>query len=100
VGKIFVAVYMLFFSTLLLIFEVAELRHVEWVEHMFRRNCGFLFGALGKAFFIIFIAFLSFGLGDPLPLTYSTGSAWTVFGCLKLGLYLKYPEWFERASFH
>ena len=32
---------------------------------MVRRNFGFLYGTMGKSLYIIFIAFLSFGLGDP-----------------------------------
>eukprot|EP00981_Chlorochromonas_danica_P014905 scaffold9386_cov154-Ochromonas_danica.AAC.12 len=53
VEKIFVISYMLFFSTLLLAFETIELRHIEWLDHLFRRNFGFLYGPMGKAFFII-----------------------------------------------
>lgn len=52
-GKIFVAVYMLFFSTLLFTFEAVEIKPVEWVDHMLRRNFGFLYGALGKSLFTI-----------------------------------------------
>eukprot|EP01031_Cornospumella_fuschlensis_P036725 gene36725-44548_t len=95
VSKIFVIVYMLFFSVLLLVFEAIELRRIDWIDHLFRRNFGFMYKAMGKAFFIIFIAFLSFGLGEPQGLTYATGSAWALFGFLEVGLYLKYPELFE-----
>ena len=52
-GKLFVAIYMMFFSTLLFCFELTQIRRVEWVEHMLQRNFGFLYGAMGKAFFII-----------------------------------------------
>jgi hypothetical protein len=44
------------------------------------------------------IAFLSFGLGDPQTLTYITGSTLALFGFLEVGLYLKYPEWFEKTQ--
>lgn len=53
VEKLFVIAYMLFFSILLFAFEAIELRQIEWIDHLFRRNFGFLYGALGKAFFII-----------------------------------------------
>lgn len=46
----------------------------------------------------ISIAFLSFGLGDPQTLTYATGSSWALVGFLEVGLYLKYPEWFEKQT--
>ena len=89
---------MLFFGTLLLFFELMSFRKIEWIDHWFRRNCGFLYSALGKSLFIIFIAFLCFGLGDPQTLTLSTGLALAAFGSLQVGLYLKYPEVFEDAN--
>ncbi len=52
-GKIFVGTYMLFFSLLLLVFEVNEMRKVEAVDHFYRRNFGFIYSVLGKALFII-----------------------------------------------
>jgi hypothetical protein len=52
-GKIFVATYMLFFSTLLFMFEMMDIRPIEWFDHMLRRNFGFLYGTLGKSLFII-----------------------------------------------
>lgn len=62
------------------------------------RNFGFIYGALGKSFFIIFIAFLSFGLGDPESLTLATGVIWASFGAGQVALYLKYPEWFDTDT--
>ncbi len=53
VGKIFIAVYMLFFSMLLFVFEAVEIKPMQYVDHMLRRNFGFLYNAMGKAFFII-----------------------------------------------
>jgi hypothetical protein len=52
-GKIFIAVYMLFFSSLLFAFEFIRIRPVDWIDHMLLRNFGFLYGALGKSLFII-----------------------------------------------
>eukprot|EP01036_Dinobryon_divergens_P025443 gene25443-33993_t len=94
-GKIFVATYMFFFSLLLFSFEVVQIWPVEWIDHIYRRNFGFLYGALGKSFFIIFIAFLSFGLDEPQSLTIMTGVIWACFGGIQVALYLKYPEWFD-----
>mmetsp|Transcript_10904 Transcript_10904/g.17757 ORF Transcript_10904/g.17757 Transcript_10904/m.17757 type:complete len:185 (-) Transcript_10904:873-1427(-) len=95
-GKIFVATYMLFFSSLLFMFELMDIRPIEWVDHMLRRNFGFLYGTMGKSLFIIFIAFLCFGLGDPQSLTFATGTSAAMFGILEFALYLKYPEMFEE----
>jgi hypothetical protein len=52
-GKIMTAIYMIFFTSVLLVFEVAELKQVVPIEHFYRRNFGFLFDAKGKALFII-----------------------------------------------
>eukprot|EP01032_Pedospumella_encystans_P020465 gene20465-23245_t len=97
-GKIFVATYMLFFSALLFVFELIEIRPVEWVDHMFRRNFGFLYGTMGKSLYIVFVACLSFGLGDPESLTYATGISAAIFGIIEFTLYLKYPELFESTA--
>jgi len=96
-GKVFVAVYMLFFASLLFCFEAVQIQQIEWVEHMLRRNFGFLYSMMGKAFFIIFIAFLSLGLGDPANLSLATGLTLACFGAGELALLLKYPEFFEDA---
>jgi hypothetical protein len=53
VGKVFIAIYMLFFSTLLLMFELVEIKPIETVDYLLRRNFGFLYGAMGKSFYII-----------------------------------------------
>lgn len=95
-GKVFVATYMLFFSVLLFLFEGIQIRQIEWLDFLFQRNFGFLYSILGKAFFLIFIAFLSFGLGDPAGLTMATGLSMSCFGGVQVALFLKYPELFEE----
>ena len=52
-GKIMTAVYMIIFTLLLLVFEIAELQQVVFVEHFYHRNFGFLFKPKGKSLFII-----------------------------------------------
>ena len=52
-GKIFVATYMFFFSLLLFLFELSEIRPIEWLDHLLRRNFGFLYGTMGKSLYII-----------------------------------------------
>ena len=56
--RIFVACYMLFFSALLFFFELNQMRPVEYIDHMYRRNFGFLYGALTKSLFIILYVIL------------------------------------------
>ncbi len=52
-GKIFVAVYMFFFASMLFFFELNQIRHVEYVDLLFKRNLGFLYSSTGHAFFLI-----------------------------------------------
>jgi hypothetical protein len=52
-GRIFVGTYMLFFSAMLFFFELNQLRPIEFVEHLYRRNFGFLYGQLTKSLFVI-----------------------------------------------
>lgn len=92
-GQIFVSTYMIFFSILLAAFEITQIQQIIWLDHMLRRNFGFLFSPMGKAFFIIFVAFLCFGLDGELPLV--TGIAVAVFGGGQVAMYLKHPEFFE-----
>ena len=52
-GEVMTAVYMILFTSVLLVFEVGELKQVTLVEHFYRRNFGFLFNTMGKSLFII-----------------------------------------------
>ena len=60
-----------------------------------KRNFGFLFNPIGKALFIVFVAFLNFGVQEK-QLGFWTG----IFGCcdgaLLIFLYLKYPNMHPR----
>lgn len=98
-GKFFVGSYMFFFAILLFTFEgislIPESSFKQQMDHLFKRNFGFMYNCMGKSFFIIFIAFLSFGLGDPVNLTLFTGLSLAAFGACELALYLKYPELFD-----
>ena len=94
-GRIFVAVYMIFFSVLLMMFEISQIRPCENVDFMFKRNFGFLYGTKGKALFIIFVAFLSFGLTEPATLCFATGSLFALLGAFQIAMYLKFPDLFD-----
>ena len=94
-GRIFVGIYMIFFSVLLMMFEISQIRPCENVDIMFKRNFGFLYGTKGKALFIIFVAFLSFGLTEPATLCFATGSLYALLGAFQIGMYLKFPDLFD-----
>ena len=99
-GRFFVALYMLFFSILLVTFEIIQVKHHESMDFMYKRNFGFLYDPKAKAFFIIFIAFLSFGLDQPEGLSIATGVLFCALGAIELALYLKYPEYFNYKLEH
>jgi len=58
----FVSVYMILFASLLFGYEFMWWMGIPWVNKMIRKNFGFLYGVKGKAAFIVFVAFLNFGL--------------------------------------
>lgn len=97
-GRIFVAIYMFLFAGLLFVFEGVQMRNIEYLDHIYRRNFGFMYNSLAKSFFIIFIGFLSFGLGEPSTLSFCNGLIFAGFGAGELALFLKFPELFEQES--
>lgn len=98
-ADIFVALYMILFGVLLFTYELMWWKTVDSVTRVLRKNFGFLFGIKGKSFFIIFIAFLNFGLnsaGEPAKtLGMATGICLLIDGILHFGIMLKYPEYVQ-----
>ncbi|GMI36920.1 hypothetical protein TeGR_g3416 [Tetraparma gracilis] len=96
-ADIFVAIYMILFGVLLFSYELMFFKSVDSVVLPLRKNFGFLFGIKGKAIFIIFIAFLNFGLNtaaEPAKsLGLATGICFLVNGLLHFTVMLKYPEY-------
>ena len=88
-----VGLYMILFSCLLFIYEMLWWKSVEWLTRIMKKNFGFLFGLKGKALFIVFIAFLNFGLDkEDSDMGIITAVAFLFSGMLHLGIYLKAPE--------
>jgi hypothetical protein len=52
-GQVLVAFYLIVFALILAIFEIIEIRPIESLDAIYRRNFGFLYGTKGKSFFII-----------------------------------------------
>lgn len=52
-GKIFVACYMLFFSFLLFVFEINEIKNFPAIDGFYQRNFGFMYTVIGKALYLI-----------------------------------------------
>ena len=91
-----VALYMILFSILLFAYEVCWWKSIPPLTKTLRKNFGFLFGLKGKALFIVFVAFLNFGLTNDDDQTTNwglyTGIAFFVSGALHLVIFLKWPE--------
>ena len=86
------------FALLLCLHEVNEVRPINQVESILRRNFGFLFKPFVKGCFIIFIAFLNFGLTVNTNLGMATGICLSIVGAGYILLYLRNPEVFEQGS--
>lgn len=101
----FVSIYMIIFATLLLAYELTWWASTAFVNKSLRKNFGFLYGIRGKSLFIIFVAFLTFGLeqktneviyGVSLKmLGLGTGISFFAVGVLHLTLYFLKPDLLE-----
>ncbi|KAJ8603461.1 hypothetical protein CTAYLR_005100 [Chrysophaeum taylorii] len=95
-SELVVSLYLLLFALLWFVFELAEIRPIDYVVYHLKRNCGFLFHPMGKALFIIFVAFLNFGVQDKV-LGLATGILCLADGVVLILLYLKYPQWYPAV---
>ena len=101
--NVFVALYMILFSLLLFSYELCWWKSIPPLTKALRKNFGFLFGLKGKALFIVFIAFLNFGLDTGAEsganIVKGTGIAFFVSGLLHLGIFMQYPELMVDKTF-
>mmetsp|Transcript_25565 Transcript_25565/g.78813 ORF Transcript_25565/g.78813 Transcript_25565/m.78813 type:complete len:166 (-) Transcript_25565:67-564(-) len=85
------SLYLLLFSATWFSFEASQVRPCDAVVVQLKRNFGFLFHPLGKSSFIIFCAFLNFGV-QASTLGLATGILCIADGVLLILLYLKWPH--------
>jgi hypothetical protein len=90
------ALYLLLFALTLFTFEVSQVVACDVVVGQLKRNFGFLFSPMGKSLFIIFCAFLNFGV-TARSLGLITGICTAIDGVVLILLYLKYPDMYPRA---
>ena len=91
----FLASYMVLFAILLLIYEIMWWAPVPNVNKGLRKNFAFMYGLRGKGLYLIFVAFLCFGLGKDATvkeLNYATGAAYLAGGCLHMFIIFFRPE--------
>jgi hypothetical protein len=87
--------YLLLFGGTWFCFEASQLYPCDPIVVQLKRNFGFLFHPIGKALFIIFCAFLNFGV-QAHSLGLATGLCCCAEGVILIGLYLKYPHLFPK----
>mmetsp|Transcript_16572 Transcript_16572/g.41521 ORF Transcript_16572/g.41521 Transcript_16572/m.41521 type:complete len:173 (+) Transcript_16572:230-748(+) len=91
----FLAFYMILFAILLFIYELMWWSPMTSLNDNMRKNFGFMYGLQGKGLYLIFVAFLCFGLGRDarvLILNYFTGISFLVGGCLHIFIVYSKPE--------
>ena len=96
-SDVFVSIFMLLFAALLLCYEFMWWKSVPAVNRSIRKNFGFLYGIRGKSLFIIFVAFLNFGLQQEIRikgLAFGTGIAFFAVAVLHIFLFFWKPEIF------
>lgn len=91
----FLATYMCMFALLLGMYEFMWWMPSPQINRIMRKNFGFLYGLLGKGFFLIFVACLCVGLGSDARiavLNYATGGCWIAVGVLHVFIVCFRPE--------
>ena len=97
ISEFFVALYVLLFAAVWFLFEISQIRPIAAVHDLLRRNFGFLFSPIGKCSFIVFIAFLNFGVADQAMALW-TGILVCADGIIAGLIYLKYPAYYPRLE--
>lgn len=91
----FLASYMVMFAILLGIYEFMWWTPSPKINRIMRKNFGFLYGLLGKGFYLIFVACLCIGLGTDARiavLNYATGGCWIFNGLVHVFIVCFRPE--------
>ena len=91
----FLAFYMILFAVLLFIYELMWWSPVPKLNKDMRKNFGFMYGLRGKGLYLIFVAFLCFGLGKEAKvaaLNYCTGASFLAGGLLHMFVIFFRPQ--------
>ncbi|CAM9183739.1 unnamed protein product [Laminaria digitata] len=95
--RFFISIYNILFASLLMLHESQGLIMCEGVDANLRRFFGLLYGHMGRALFIIFIAFLNFALTDTGWLGTFTGLLLLLLGGVMIAVFFKYPHLLDEA---
>lgn len=93
----FLSVYMVIFGVLLFLYELIYWQPFKGLNKTFRKNFGFMYGLKGKGFYLIFMAFLCFGLKDDnysgvRGLDWATFISWLAVGIVHIFISMTWPE--------
>lgn len=93
-SELFVCFYLMIFAMLFLMNEISVMFPTcHSLDRVLRRNVGFFYGVRGKAAFLVFCAFLCFGVMDSAGgIALGTGIVMCVDGLILLLAWLKYPD--------
>ncbi|CAM9988650.1 unnamed protein product [Ectocarpus sp. 6 AP-2014] len=93
----FIALYNLLFAGVLILHESQGLIMCDGVDYTMRRYFGLVYGHMGRALFIIFIAFLNFALTDAGWFATFTGLLLLLHGGAMIVVFTKYPHLLDEA---
>ena len=91
----FLAFYMILFAIVLFVYELMWWSPITGLNDTLRKNFGFMYGLRGKGLYLIFVAFLCFGLGMDarvLVLNYITGISFLACGLFHIFIICGKPE--------
>merc|ERR1712176_611365 len=99
-SEFFIAIYMIFFSVLLFLYEMMWWCTVDALNKTIRKNFGFMYKISGKALYLIFAALLCLGvdadlLGRMKWLQWLTGISW-----MAMGLFMLFLNFFKSEVFN
>jgi hypothetical protein len=91
----FVSTYIVMLAALLFFHELSQIYPSQYVDNIVKRNFGFMYKPLGTGTFMIFVAFLNFGITQESRLSNATGISVSIVGFLYMLAYMRWPEFFE-----
>jgi Mn2+/Fe2+ NRAMP family transporter len=96
--NVFVGIYMCLFAFILCFFELVQLVNIDYLQNVFKRNFGFLYGKAGKCMYILFMAVICFGLSEPKDVSLACGIIVGVWGPVQFAYFLRFPDHFNNVE--
>ncbi len=101
-NTVVVGLYILLFSLILLVYEIVQVgakcctNRLDWIDLLWKKNFGFLYGPLGRGGYVMFVGTLMFGISGSL----ATGAAifCIVWGIALILISYQYKNLFEEKQ--